>query len=64
MNAQTTTNPSTAAISASTRTGRLAAITFAALFGAMMIFGAGLANSEGLHNAAHDARHAFGFPCH
>ncbi|MEQ8605089.1 MAG: CbtB domain-containing protein [Marivibrio sp.] len=43
---------------------RLAAALFAALFGALLVFGAGLANSSTLHNAAHDARHAFAFPCH
>lgn len=43
---------------------RLAAALFAALFGAVLVFGAGLANSSTLHNAAHDARHAFAFPCH
>jgi cobalt transporter subunit CbtB len=38
---------------------------FAALFlGAFFIWGAGLANSQTLHDAAHDTRHAYGFPCH
>lgn len=59
----TTANPSSATATGA-RSGRLAAVLFAALFGGLMIFGAGLANSDGLHNAAHDARHAFGFPCH
>tara|TARA_B100000315_G_C14251382_1_gene439921 strand:+ start:105 stop:293 length:189 start_codon:yes stop_codon:yes gene_type:complete len=36
----------------------------ALLFGAFLIFGAGFANSSTLHNAAHDGRHAFSFPCH
>ncbi len=37
----------------------------AALFlGVFVIFGAGFAGSETLHNAAHDSRHAFAFPCH
>lgn len=34
------------------------------LFGAFLIFGVGLSHSERLHNAAHDTRHAIGFPCH
>lgn len=41
----------------------LAAILIAA-FGLFLIFGAGIARPEALHNAAHDARHAFAFPCH
>ncbi len=32
--------------------------------GSVLVFGAGLAQSETLHNAAHDTRHAIGFPCH
>jgi len=34
------------------------------LFGSLLIYGVGLAHSERLHNAAHDTRHAIGFPCH
>jgi cobalt transporter subunit CbtB len=34
------------------------------LFGAVLIFGVGLSHSDRLHNAAHDTRHAIGFPCH
>jgi cobalt transporter subunit CbtB len=38
---------------------------FAALFlGAFFVWGAGLANSDTLHDAAHDTRHSYGFPCH
>lgn len=33
-------------------------------FGALMIFGTGLAGADLLHDAAHDSRHAYGFPCH
>jgi cobalt transporter subunit CbtB len=32
--------------------------------GGALVFGVGLAQSETLHNAAHDTRHAIGFPCH
>jgi len=36
-----------------------------ALFlGGFLVFGVGLANSATLHNAAHDTRHSYGFPCH
>jgi cobalt transporter subunit CbtB len=36
----------------------------AALLGALILFGVGFAQSETVHSAAHDARHAQGFPCH
>jgi cobalt transporter subunit CbtB len=36
----------------------------AALLGLFILFGVGFANPATLHNAAHDARHAFAFPCH
>lgn len=36
----------------------------AALLGAALIFGAGFSSKMALHNAAHDTRHAAGFPCH
>lgn len=42
----------------------LPAMLGAALLGAVLIFTAGLAQSEALHDAAHDVRHATGFPCH
>ncbi|WP_411957805.1 CbtB domain-containing protein [Paracoccus homiensis] len=32
--------------------------------GAVFVFGVGLANTSMAHNAAHDTRHAIGFPCH
>ena len=33
-------------------------------FGAFLLFGTALAGSSTIHNAAHDGRHAFSFPCH
>ena len=36
----------------------------ALFFGAFFVWGAGLANSQVLHDAAHDTRHSYGFPCH
>lgn len=36
----------------------------AALLGGFLLFGAGFAHSDALHNAAHDGRHAFAMPCH
>ncbi len=34
------------------------------LLGAALIFVAGFAPQDALHNAAHDTRHGSGFPCH
>ena len=36
----------------------------AILFGAFIVFGVGFAGPTTIHNAAHDVRHAFAFPCH
>jgi cobalt transporter subunit CbtB len=35
-----------------------------AIFGLFLIYGVGFANPESIHNAAHDSRHSFAFPCH
>jgi cobalt transporter subunit CbtB len=45
-------------------TTSLLSIVFVALVGATVVFAAGLAQSQTLHDAAHDMRHATGFPCH
>ncbi|RJL19526.1 CbtB domain-containing protein [Paracoccus siganidrum] len=50
--------------SAGADTVSAANIAVVALLGAVLIFVAGLAQSETLHDAAHDVRHATGFPCH
>ena len=34
------------------------------LFGAFLVIGVGFAHSDTIHNAAHDSRHSFSFPCH
>jgi cobalt transporter subunit CbtB len=36
----------------------------ALLLGVTVIVGAGFASLPAVHNAAHDARHSFAFPCH
>ena len=43
---------------------RLAAVFLGLLIGSLLIMGAGFAGPSELHNAAHDSRHAFTFPCH
>tara|TARA_R110001606_G_C15121278_1_gene622129 strand:- start:35 stop:211 length:177 start_codon:yes stop_codon:yes gene_type:complete len=39
-------------------------ITLAAFLGLGLMFVAGFAPGSVLHDAAHDTRHAIGFPCH
>jgi cobalt transporter subunit CbtB len=43
---------------------RMAAGLISLLIGGAVVFGVGLAQADTLHNAAHDTRHAIGFPCH
>jgi cobalt transporter subunit CbtB len=45
-------------------TGRVLAASFAALLGLFIIYGVGFASPTMIHNAAHDVRHTFAFPCH
>ena len=45
-------------------TNRKLAAFFAAALGLVIVFAAGFAPSEAVHNAAHDTRHSFAFPCH
>lgn len=54
----------TATRASGTQSLSIANIVVVALAGAMLVFFAGLAQSETLHDAAHDVRHATGFPCH
>lgn len=54
----------TATLESDARAQALPAILMSALIGAILVFGVGLAHSDVLHNAAHDTRHAIGFPCH
>jgi cobalt transporter subunit CbtB len=43
---------------------RVAPAITALMVGTFLILAAGFAHSNTVHNAAHDARHAFAFPCH
>lgn len=43
---------------------RLLASIFAAGLGLLLIGGVGFAAMPAVHDAAHDVRHAIGFPCH
>lgn len=46
------------------RAATAVAVLFAAMLGFFILYGVGFAGSATIHNAAHDARHAFAFPCH
>jgi cobalt transporter subunit CbtB len=46
------------------RTQAVAAGAIVLLFGSFLLFGVGFAQPETIHNAAHDTRHSFTFPCH
>ena len=49
---------------AARRSALLLPAVLAALLGSFLVLGAGFAPISALHNAAHDSRHAFAFPCH
>ena len=44
--------------------GAFVAILAALMLGIVVLYGAGFAGADVLHNAAHDTRHALGYPCH
>ncbi|MEE8393255.1 MAG: CbtB domain-containing protein [Rhodospirillales bacterium] len=46
------------------RLSAVAPALLAAIFGVFIVLGVGFADSSTIHNAAHDARHSFSFPCH
>jgi len=43
---------------------RGAAIAISAALGLFLLWGAGFAGPQSIHDAAHDSRHAIAFPCH
>lgn len=45
-------------------TSKTASAVLMAALGLALVFVAGFAESNILHNAAHDTRHSTGFPCH
>ena len=60
-----TINTEVAAHSLSKSKAETLRAAFVALFlGLGLVYVAGFANSEGVHDAAHDSRHALSFPCH
>ncbi|MBP2232069.1 CbtB domain-containing protein [Azospirillum agricola] len=50
---------------AAATSARTAVAAFAAmLLGSFLLYGVGFAQPQQIHDAAHDARHSFAFPCH
>lgn len=43
---------------------RRAAAVFAGAIGLFLLYAVGFSQPRAIHEAAHDARHAAGFPCH
>lgn len=43
---------------------RIAPALLSCALGLVLLYAAGFAKTEALHNAAHDGRHSAGFPCH
>ncbi len=50
--------------SAASVSERLLAALIAAVLGFFILFGVGFSTIAAIHNAAHDSRHSFAFPCH
>jgi cobalt transporter subunit CbtB len=44
--------------------GRVIAAVCVGMIGLGLVWAAGFASAEMLHNAAHDSRHSLAFPCH
>jgi cobalt transporter subunit CbtB len=51
-------------LAAAVKTAPLLQALLAALLGVVLLTGVGFVHIEAVHNAAHDTRHANGFPCH
>lgn len=52
------------AVDANAARGAMLPAVFAAALGLMLLYAAGFAETEALHNAAHDVRHTAAIPCH
>ncbi len=60
----TTQIATTRAATASTTSTGIMPIVLATLLGLGIVFISGIGQAGALHDAAHDVRHATGFPCH
>lgn len=61
---QHTETLSTTRQAANVSTSRNTQLLSAAILGIVIIFAVGMVPVEAVHNAAHDTRHSFAFPCH
>lgn len=59
-----TQNAQKSATAVDARASVAAPAVLALLLGAFLVLGTGFAHSDTIHNAAHDSRHSFAFPCH
>ncbi len=59
-----TTTEATARGSERVGVERLGSVVVAFMIGMFLVLGVGFVGSATMHNAAHDSRHAFAFPCH
>ena len=59
-----TTQATTGQTTSGLRSTALMQAIFAIMIGGLIIFASGFAQSQTLHDAAHDMRHSTGFPCH
>lgn len=62
--AATTAPISASELKVSVTSSRITQVASAAVLGLFIVFAVGLAPMEVAHNAAHDTRHSFSFPCH
>ena len=54
----------TQAVPAATRNNAIVPALIAITLGLFFLLGTAFVQADALHNGAHDARHAFSFPCH
>jgi cobalt transporter subunit CbtB len=57
-------NQQTVFVQPALRAKAVSAAALALLFGVFVLAGVGFAGPSVIHNAAHDSRHSFAFPCH
>lgn len=50
--------------SSTNRVAQIAPVFAAAILGVVLLYCMGFAQPKFLHDAAHDVRHSFAFPCH
>jgi cobalt transporter subunit CbtB len=61
---RTVSNTAVAQPQVSSFVRRLGIAAVAGMLGMVFLYGVGFAQVDAVHNAAHDGRHSFSFPCH